>query len=268
MSDAQTKDNPIHRLIDMVVEEVSLVDRAANEHRFLIVKRSDPVNPDADSAPEATAEDATAETDTNKDAHTAPDVMTAAVAALEGLTEAVEILNADGGDQARLAELASELQGLASKLAGEEPAVEPAAPPADEASTPDTTEAVDAIRATLSRVGELVDAATAAAAAKPAEPANEPEPDAAPDAAPAAAQDNAVTEHLAAVAKALRDLTTTVQTQHQRIAQVEKRFGMPNSARSDERPKPNPAPVTGWPMDMNNPMDRESVDKSVSFHDL
>ena len=92
--------------------------------------------------------------------------------------------------------------------------------------------------------------------------------DAAPDAAPAAAQDNAVTEHLAAVAKALRDLTTTVQTQHQRIAQVEKRFGMPNSARSDERPKPNPAPVTGWPMDMNNPMDRESVDKSVSFHDL
>ena len=108
----------------------------------------------------------------------------------------------------------------------------------------------------------------AAAAAKPPESATDPEPDAAPDAAPAAAQDNAVTEHLAAVAKALRDLTTTVQTQHQRIAQVEKRFGMPNSARSDERPKPNPAPVTGWPMDMNNPMDRESVDKSVSFHDL
>ena len=107
-----------------------------------------------------------------------------------------------------------------------------------------------------------------AAAAKPAEPANEPEPDAAPDAAPAAAQDNAVTEHLAAVAKALRDLTTTVQTQHQRIAQVEKRFGVPNSARSDERPKHSVAPALGWPMDMNNPMDRESVDKSVSFHDL
>ena len=267
MSDAQTKDNPIHRLIDMVVEEVSLVDRAANEHRFLIVKRSDPMNPDAAQVPEANAEDASAETETNKDAHAdpAPDVMATAVAALEALTEAVEILNADGGDQARLAELAAELQALASKLAGEEPAADPAAETAEEASDPDTASAVDSIRATLSRVEAMVDAA---AAAKPPEPANDPEPDAAPDAAPAAAQESAVTEHLAAVAKALRDLTSTVQAQHQRIAQVEKRFGMPNSARSDERPKSAPASSVGWPMDMNNPMDRESVDKSVSFHDF
>ncbi len=123
MSDAQTKDNPIHRLIDMVVEEVSLVDRAANEHRFLIVKRSDPMNPDADSAPEATAEDATAETDTNKDAHTAPDVMTAAVAALEGLTEAVEILQADGGGHARPAEPPSRPHGPAPTPPGEDAAL-------------------------------------------------------------------------------------------------------------------------------------------------
>ncbi len=31
----------VNRLLDIVVEEVSLVDRAANKHRFLIVKRSD-----------------------------------------------------------------------------------------------------------------------------------------------------------------------------------------------------------------------------------
>jgi hypothetical protein len=30
----------VNRLLDIVVEEVSLVDRAANKHRFLIVKRS------------------------------------------------------------------------------------------------------------------------------------------------------------------------------------------------------------------------------------
>ena len=36
------EDEPkVHRLRDMVVEEVSLVDRAANKRRFLIVKRSD-----------------------------------------------------------------------------------------------------------------------------------------------------------------------------------------------------------------------------------
>ena len=31
----------VHRLRDIVVEEVSLVDRAANKRRFLVVKRSD-----------------------------------------------------------------------------------------------------------------------------------------------------------------------------------------------------------------------------------
>ena len=36
------KENDVHRLLDIVVEEVSLVDRAANKRRFLVVKRSDP----------------------------------------------------------------------------------------------------------------------------------------------------------------------------------------------------------------------------------
>jgi len=43
-SEARTRDDEdegLHRLRDMVVEEVSLVDRAANKRRFLIVKRSD-----------------------------------------------------------------------------------------------------------------------------------------------------------------------------------------------------------------------------------
>lgn len=267
MSDTQTKDNPIHRLVDMVVEEVSLVDRAANEHRFLIVKRSEPMNPE-DAAPvsEDCAENAAETTQATKDAHAgpAPDVITTAVAALEGLTEAVEILNANGGDQARLVELATELQSLATKLAGDEPASEPTAEHSAEGTTPDTASAVESIRSTLSRVESLVNAA---AEAKTPEPVNDPEPEPAPEAAPAAAND-AFTEQMDAVAKALIDLTTTVQAQHQRIAQVEKRFGIPNSARSDERPSRTAAPALGWPMDMNNPMDRESVDKAVSFHDL
>ena len=39
-------DDGVHRLVDMVVEEVSLVDRAANKHRFLIVKRDDAMDDD------------------------------------------------------------------------------------------------------------------------------------------------------------------------------------------------------------------------------
>lgn len=49
-TEARTRDDQdegLHRLRDMVVEEVSLVDRAANKRRFLIVKRSDDM-PDDD----------------------------------------------------------------------------------------------------------------------------------------------------------------------------------------------------------------------------
>ena len=225
------------------------------------------MNPeDAGPVSEDCAKNAAETTQATKDAHAgpAPDVITTAVAALEGLTEAVEILNANGGDQARLVELATELQSLATKLAGDEPASKPTAEHSAEGTTPDTASAVESIRSTLSRVESLVNAA---AEAKTPEPVNDPEPEPAPEAASAAAND-AFTEQIAAVAKALIDLTTTVQAQHQRIAQVEKRFGIPNSARSDERPSRTAAPALGWPMDMNNPMDRESVDKAVSFHDL
>ena len=51
------QDDSIHRLLDIVVEEVSLVDRAANKHRFLIVKRSDPMEENhADKAKNPTGE--------------------------------------------------------------------------------------------------------------------------------------------------------------------------------------------------------------------
>ncbi|MGH9889024.1 MAG: hypothetical protein ACREBE_26060, partial [bacterium] len=37
---ATDEESGVHRLRDIVVEEVSLVDRAANKRRFLLVKRS------------------------------------------------------------------------------------------------------------------------------------------------------------------------------------------------------------------------------------
>ena len=49
MSDPRKADRPVNRLLDIVVEEVSLVDRAANEHRFLIVKRDTPMADHADT---------------------------------------------------------------------------------------------------------------------------------------------------------------------------------------------------------------------------
>lgn len=50
------EDKGIHRLRDMVVEEVSLVDRAANKRRFLIVKRSGDMADDAKDGAELVAD--------------------------------------------------------------------------------------------------------------------------------------------------------------------------------------------------------------------
>jgi hypothetical protein len=41
MTDEAHEQDGLHRLVEMLVEEVSIVDRAANKHRFLIVKRDD-----------------------------------------------------------------------------------------------------------------------------------------------------------------------------------------------------------------------------------
>ena len=59
----------VHRLLDMVVEEVSLVDRAANQHRFLIVKRSEPMDQDTAAAADTTE---TPPTEGHQDTEPAP----------------------------------------------------------------------------------------------------------------------------------------------------------------------------------------------------
>ena len=52
------------------------------------------------------------------------------------------------------------------------------------------------------------------------------------------------------------------------LGRVEKQFGLPNSAASAERVSKATVEDVGWPLDLNKPKDRESVDKAISFHDL
>ena len=94
----------VKRLSDIIVDEVSLVDNAANKHRFLIVKRSDLMD-EVDSSKTAPGQEpnvgadpvATSEDDTPSGGGTggARDTagscpLSAAVSALESLTGAVE----------------------------------------------------------------------------------------------------------------------------------------------------------------------------------
>ena len=77
----------------------------------------------------------------------------------------------------------------------------------------------------------------------------------------AAKLDSVVTE--------LRAIGETVKAQQQRLARMEKRFGLPNSAPIGERPtRAEDEADVGWPLDLNRSLDRESVDKAISFHDV
>lgn len=275
----------VHRLIDMVVEEVSLVDRAANKHHFLIVKRNDAMDDDTDTTHQAPAQTPSASVtpaaeESAKLAEGSP--LGAAVAALESLTAIVELLGSLGAQQSdtRLAALAQDLRATAEDLLArtgfappdaEEEAVETPSAAAAPAETADASAKVDsaptaaapgafamdvtAAKRALTRLAELAVPAVPARAEKRAD-------------APAASNGAPpLAESLAKLADSFRALSATVQEQQQRLGRVEKQFGLPNSSAHAEHTA-RPTEDVGWPLDLNHPMDRESVDKAVSFHDL
>ena len=288
---ADKAERAVHRLLDMVVEEVSLVDRAANQHRFLIVKRSEPMDQDTAAPADATetppdTEPEPAETDDAvvdlnelpdddgeevpeaKAVGAAPSALMLAAQALEALTEAVEVLGTVSQEEARarVAELAQELHAVATRLGGATGAGDmPAAPPPSEGA-PDVESVIASVRAVLERVGQML-----------AAPAPEPTPVEAKQPETAKAADGAVTDAASAalgskldsLVAALHSVGETVKEQQQRLARMEKRFGMPNSTPTGERPsRAEDDADVGWPLDLNRSLDRDSVDKSISFHDV
>ncbi len=290
MSGRPKPDDAVNRLLDMVVEEVSLVDRAANKHRFLIVKRSDEMDETTTDTTTSQADETDAETNheagSEGDAHdgdaagrsndaTSDAPLAVAVAALEGLTETVELLGTLGEEEAKpkLAELATELRGVSERLAqaaggstsggGDGDTPESTSDGADAGDSAkdgaDFAQVLEAVRATLERVGSLMDAQPSDAGADTAgDDTNSGD----------GGDGDGVAEQLTELLTELRALTGTVKEQQQRLARLEKRSGLPNSAPSGEqRTRPEGEDV-GWPLDLNRPYDRESVDKATSFHDV
>jgi len=268
------------RLTDIVVEEVSLVDRAANKHRFLIVKRSDEMDENSNQqVTETDVTDSTEEEEVITDLNESSDADTpdpdsplgVAVGLLEGLTEAVELLsNADENEaQTTLAMVADELKSASDRLAqmtgvaphkGDDQSegdTDGNGSGSDDSQKSDLSSSIGAVRETLQRVKTILESSSKGDT-----------PDKPPDQSPAAG-DNSVGDQLIKVAKELRTLTNAVKDQQQRLTKLEKRFGIPGSVPTNEgrRCRPEDDDV-GWPLDLNRYCDRESVDKSVSFHDV
>lgn len=233
----------VHRLVDMVVEEVSLVDRAANLRRFLIVKRDDSM----DDTEDTTKADVPADSPLGM-----------ALAALESLTDIVELLGSDVDDaDPRIAALAEQLRTTGEQLLSQAGLSEEE----DGDETEKARSVADNLVATKAAVARLRRGKKPAPKDKEDHPVDEEKDDTKKvDLAP-------ITDGLAKLNEAFKALSESVTAQAQRLGRVEKQFGLPNSA-------PPPEPVTksqpeevGWPMDLNKPMDRENVDKAVSFHE-
>ncbi len=254
----------VHRLIEIVVEEVSLVDRAANKHRFLIVKRDEG---ETDHTMEDLTEPNDDDTDLDPDEGSPEDktnpgsVLDVATKALSALTDAVERIGAGGEGKDEVTKMASELRAAAddlAKLVGAEPAPKPG----DEGG-----DSLEQIRDSLAQVRELL--SNAPSAPPPKEPTTE-EPPTPTTKSEGSADTKKLDALLAQMATLGKGLAEQRQKLGQRLAQLEKHFGVPNSSPAGEQtgaPKDEEGD-DGWSFDLNNPLDRENVDKSVSFHDL
>ncbi|MBK7537554.1 MAG: hypothetical protein IPI49_19720 [Myxococcales bacterium] len=229
--------------------------------------------------------------------------LTAALAALESLTGIVDQLSSlgDAGNDVRLAALAEQLRAVAQEIleqTGFSPegaasggsqdvaaragktSTDPVKEPADLAA------AVAATKQTLAQVAALLakspstsqptasESSGSASAASPAGAAATGAASTAPASAAASSPSPSTVTSPPGAADALQKLLDSVQGLHamvadqqQRLSRVEKQFGLPNSAPAAEQPGPRDDDEVGWPMDLNAPKNRQTVDKSVSFHD-
>lgn len=267
----------VHRLVDMVVEEVSLVDRAANKHRFLIVKRDDAMDDDTTltEVATATADEGTDDTGGGPAPLDDDSPLGAAVAALEGLTDVVELLSSMAGEaDPRLARLAEQLGSTAEQLLARigvsseetsdaQPVEARATPRATGTGAAGATAKLQASLAAMKAAARRLSSGCAKppAAGKAAKAGDAP-------AASADAEAVATAKGLTSVSESLKQLTDVMKAQHQRLSRLEKQSGLPNSAAPAEHLTKAAPEDLGWPMDLNKPMDRENVDKALSFHDV
>lgn len=310
-------EDTVTRLLDMVVQEVSLVDRAANKHRFLIVKRDEAMAKARGKAKDPNDEESTGEEEETESGDTppkkkpkppfppkkkaakkppesdpdlpdeeeegeedkptpprgrrrgakkeAPDPMSAlglTLATLDKLASAVEEIEGDEDtDDVAYADLARDLRKASAaiaKAAGveleEEEDDETDAERSRSASAKpsDTTSGVlSTVRDMLARLeGALAPTATGGAGAETG--------------AAEAGAGAEVVKALRGIASAVKAIDTSVKSQSARLATLEKRTGLPNSQQLERSPRRR---EVSWPLDINHPLDRKSVNKDLSFHD-
>lgn len=237
--EASERADGVHRLVDMVVEEVSLVDRAANQRRFLLVKRRTKMADEGTPAPDDAPGEGNGGGGAAAGGTVTPEAMAAVMEALAGLTELVTTN-------------AAEKAFPPKKPKGGEDADDEEDDEDDEENAEQRRKAAESINALLGQVkaalGRLQAAVTTPAQKR--------------------ATNDPVLAKLEQIAASITKLETQLKDQGERIGKVEKNVGLPASRTPEGGGGSggDDAEVS-WPMDLNMPVDRSSVDKSLSFHD-
>lgn len=236
--DSERAEDGVHRLVDMVVEEVSLVDRAANQRRFLLVKRSMEMADEGGAGTEIPGDSGA-----GVGGSASPEAVAATIEALTALTELV----------ASAAEKAFPPSTKPGKPGGSEEDKEEEDDEEDPAEAETRRKAAESAAALVSQVKAALARLQAAIAA----PTTKRTPAADP-----------VLSKLEAISGSLAKIETQLKEQDGRLGKVEKNVGLPASRATEGKGKDGGGETdVSWPMDLNAPMDRASVDKSISFHD-
>jgi hypothetical protein len=250
--DGSERADGVHRLVDMVVEEVSLVDRAANQRRFLIVKRR------FEMAGEGAGGEAAGAGKEEGGVTGGTEAMTALAEAVTALAELATTNEA---------EKAFPPPKKPKKPTGEGGEDEGDDDDDEDDDEPDEDEkaeaerrrkAAESVQALLGQVKAALGRLQAAVTA----PTQKRDP------APGGA--DALMAKLDAIAGSITKLETQLKDQGERIGKVEKNVGLPASRTPEGKPTDDDddPDAVSWPLDLNAPMDRDHVTKDVSFHEI
>jgi hypothetical protein len=237
--EASERADGVHRLVDMVVEEVSLVDRAANQRRFLIVKRRMKMADEGTPAPDDAPGDGNGGGGAAASGTVTPEAMAAVMEALAGLTELVTTNAAEKAFPPKKPKDGEGADDEDDEDDGEE----------DDELRRKAAESINTLLGQVKAALGRLQAAVTTPAQKRA--ANDP-----------------VLAKLDQIAASITKLETQLKDQVDRIGKVEKNVGLPASRTPEGGGGGGGDDVdVSWPMDLNMPVDRSSVDKSLSFHD-
>ena len=280
-SQSTDESQAIHRLRDIVVEEVSLVDRAANKRRFLVVKRSDAMadaNSVDDEEDDTESEDTVvkpkkaageSEADESADEDTAeaspektkpPKKKKQAKGSLDTVTEALKRLMvvAKGLQQAPDMDVATELESVASLLHKKDAAKDPVL----KAGARMARGRLERFHKAIELLSTILEELTATDDAE--------ESEAVPTAGAAEAKPVTDTADASPVISELvaemQKLARVVKRQDEELSGLRQTRGVSNAIQVDGARRAEPQEVS-WPFDMNRPISRDKVRKEVSFFD-